>query len=191
MRTKSSQDYAVYAEHEEDGSRTLDQVDVLPGAERPFVYVARGSRLLFSPGKHPAASAAIGAEDFANGERRSPEVRLEVISTRHQPDHRWLQWPGHWRGPSCQGTPSPSTPTAQSATAGAPDGMTEQLAPTLAAEAAPTPALAPRSSLTRRRRVATAIDLLVEDRRPHRPRVEKIRGLVVAATRPTTPASRP
>jgi hypothetical protein len=92
LTAKGVPDYAVYAQHKEADVRRWGQVDVVPGTKRPLVYVARGSHAsYFEPGKHPLAVSY----DWADGKRRSPEVKLEIVR-EEEPEWRWILWPGQW-----------------------------------------------------------------------------------------------
>jgi VPS62-like protein len=90
----SAPDRAVYAQHKHAGVRAWDQVDLFPGTQRPIVYVARGSHAsYFEPGRHWTGDWF----DWADGKRRSPEQRLEIVED-DRPEWRWLRWPGRWGG---------------------------------------------------------------------------------------------
>jgi VPS62-like protein len=85
-------DYAVYAQHAGAEGRRWQQVDLLPGTQRPIVYVARGSHAsYFEPGTHWTGHWF----DYADGKRKSPEPTLEIV---HDGDRRyhWVSWPGRW-----------------------------------------------------------------------------------------------
>ena len=85
-------DRAVYAQHEHAEGRDWRQVDLLPGTQRPIVYVARGSHAsYFEPGTQWTGHWF----DQADGKRRSPELTLEVMDAS-QPAFHWLRWPGRW-----------------------------------------------------------------------------------------------
>ena len=85
---------AVFAQHDHAGSADWDQVDLIPGTERPMVYVARGSHAsYFEPGYFHWTGVWW---DHANGKRRrSPELQLEVVDEQ-DPKWDWVRWPGHW-----------------------------------------------------------------------------------------------
>jgi Vacuolar protein sorting-associated protein 62 len=85
-------DRAVYAQHTHAEARDWRQVDLLPGTQRPIVYVARGSHAsYFEPGTQWTGHWF----DQADGKRRSPELTLELMDA-DQPAFAWLRWPGHW-----------------------------------------------------------------------------------------------
>jgi hypothetical protein len=86
-------DHAVYAQHAHAHGRPWDQVEVVPGAERPVVYVARGSHAAyFEPGTKWTGVWL----DYADGKRQSPDrQRLEVVAD-HDATFDWIRWPGRW-----------------------------------------------------------------------------------------------
>jgi hypothetical protein len=85
-------DLAVFAQHAHAESRDWSQVDVVPGTERPLVYVARGSHAsYFEPGTHWTGAWF----DHADGKRKSPDQTLEIISDG-APAWNWVRWPGSW-----------------------------------------------------------------------------------------------
>jgi hypothetical protein len=76
-------------------------------ADRPLVYVGRGSHAsFFTPGYHPT-----DFYDVTDGRRRpKTEARLEAIG---EDPPGWLRWPGHWGG-SRSGYAGPGAPCAHS-----------------------------------------------------------------------------
>jgi hypothetical protein len=94
---KDIPDYAVYAQHKKAGVRRWGEVEMVPGTERPVVYVARGSHASYFDlgplgiGMHGTGNWV----DWADGERSSPEPTLEIVR-EGQPQWKWLHWPGHW-----------------------------------------------------------------------------------------------
>ena len=105
-------DLAVYAQHADAASRRWSQVDLVPGTQRPFVYVARGSHAAyFEPGRHWTGHWF----DYADGKRKSPDISLNIVVEEDE-DWRWVRWPGFWGDTKKGGNPldsdSPRGPAA-------------------------------------------------------------------------------
>jgi hypothetical protein len=103
-------DLAVYAQHAHAETRKWSQVDLVPGTERPLVYIARGSHAsYFEPGRHWTGHWF----DYADAKRKSPDVALNVV-VESDDDWRWIRWPGRWgdtkKGPSPLDSDSPGGP---------------------------------------------------------------------------------
>jgi hypothetical protein len=94
-------DYAVFAQHAVAEGRDWRQVDLVPGTQRPIVYVARGSHAsYFEPGTQWTGHWF----DHADGKRRSPRLKLVLVDTS-QPEFRWVDWPGRWGDTKKGGSP--------------------------------------------------------------------------------------
>jgi VPS62-like protein len=105
-------DHAVYAQHSVAEGRDWRQIDLIPGTQRPIVYVARGSHAAyFEPGTQWTGHWF----DHADGKRRSPELTLEVVDEASSA-FRWLHWPGRWGDTKAGSSPidsnSPTGPAA-------------------------------------------------------------------------------
>jgi hypothetical protein len=86
-------DHAVYAQHAHAAGRPWDQVERVPGTERPVVYVARGSHAsYFEPGTKWTGVWF----DYADGKRQSPERQRLVQVVDGDATFRWVRWPGRW-----------------------------------------------------------------------------------------------
>jgi hypothetical protein len=98
---KGSPDHAVYAQHKIAEGRAWNQVDIIPGTERPIVYVARGSHAAyFEPGTQWTGHWF----DHSDGKRRSPEQTLEVVDESLSV-FDWVRWPGRWGDTKAGGSP--------------------------------------------------------------------------------------
>jgi hypothetical protein len=107
-------DHAVYAQHADAAGRPWDQVELVPGTERPVVYVARGSHAsYFEPGTKWTGVWF----DYADGKRQSPGRQRLVHVADGARDSRWVRWPGRWgdtpRGRGIAPADSPRSPGAR------------------------------------------------------------------------------
>jgi hypothetical protein len=86
-------DHAVYAQHAHAAGRPWDQVELVPGTERPVVYAARGSHAsYFEPGTKWTGVWF----DYADGKRQSPARQRLVHVLDGGADLHWVRWPGRW-----------------------------------------------------------------------------------------------
>jgi hypothetical protein len=107
-------DHAVYAQHAHAAGRPWDQVERVPGTERPVVYVARGSHAAyFEPGTKWTGVWF----DYADGKRQSPERQRLVHVLDGDATFRWVRWPGRWgdtpKGGGIAPADSPRSPGAR------------------------------------------------------------------------------
>ena len=90
-RDEDHPDLAVYAQHKHAGQASWGEVEKDPGSpDTPLVYVGRGSHAsYFHAGYHETEAWY----DLADGKRKTPKLRLEIIG---DPVPGWLQWRGRW-----------------------------------------------------------------------------------------------
>ncbi len=90
-RDEDHPDLAVYAQHKHAGQASWSEVEKEPGSpDTPLVYVGRGSHAsYFHAGYHETEAWY----DLADGKRKTPKLRLEIIG---DPVPGWLQWRGRW-----------------------------------------------------------------------------------------------
>jgi len=84
-------DLAVYAQHKHAGQASWAEVERdAENPDTPLVYVGRGSHAsYFHAGYHETEAWY----DLADGKRKTPKLRLEIIG---EPVPGWLGWRGRW-----------------------------------------------------------------------------------------------